>query len=123
MKKSRKKLSNAQILLTIHLRELGVDDVRTEYVIDHTRKWKADLALPTQAILIECDGGVHGTYDRVGRFVKERRGHKFGAALEDDYLKQNTAQLLGWRLLRFSNHQVLTGEAKNFMQRFLWETK
>lgn len=105
--KRAKKLSSAQILMGIHLRELGVSEVTHEFQIDPARRWRADLALPAQRILIECDGGMH------------TGGHKRGAALEDDYLKQGTAQMLGWKFLRFSNRQVLQGEAKQFMQRFL----
>jgi very-short-patch-repair endonuclease len=105
--KRRKRQTEAQILLAIHVRELGVTDLKAEFRIDPARQWRADLALPAYRILIECDGGMH------------TGGHKRGAALEDDYDKQNSAQMLGWRILRFSNRQVLCGEAKEFLWKFL----
>jgi len=95
------------MLLAIHLRELGVTELKAEFQIDPARKWRADLALPAHRILIECDGGLHSG------------GHKRGAALEDDYSKQNVAQMLGWKILRFSNRQVLCGEAQTFLRKLL----
>ena len=101
-----KKLSEAQLLLCVHLKELGLDS-ETEFQIEPFHRWRADIAVPSLRMLIECDGGIYSG------------GHKRGAALEDDYFKQNTAQMLGWKLLRFSNRQVLIGEAKAFIERYL----
>lgn len=105
--KKTKKQTEAQMLLAIHLRELGVREIVPEFQIDPSRRWRADVALPAHRILIECDGGMH------------TGGHKRGAALEDDYAKQNTAQMLDWKILRFSNRQVLRGEAREFLQKYL----
>lgn len=107
MKRAKpKKQTEAQLLLAIHLRELGVRELVTEFQIDPSRRWRADIALPFHRVLIEVDGGM-----RSG-------GHKRGAALEDDYMKQNTAQLLDWKIFRFSNAQVSSLAAKEFMRRF-----
>ena len=38
---------------------------------------------------------------------------------ERDYEKLNLAQMLGWRCLRFTNKQVLRGEAKSFLEKWL----
>jgi len=97
------------VLLGIHLRELS-KSLRIEYEVEFNpdRKWRADVYLPDLRILIEADGGV-----RPGG-----KGHKRGAALEDDYVKQNTAQMQGFRLLRFSNGQIERGEAKEFLRRW-----
>lgn len=103
----KKRFSEAQELLCIHLGELGFRGIVRELQFDSTRLWKADIAIPSCRVLIECDGGMH------------TGGHKRGAALEDDYLKQNSAQILGWKIFRFSNRQVLTGEAKTLMQKYL----
>lgn len=97
--------SPSQILLGIHIREIWKDlRIEYEFQFHEQRKWKADIHLPDLRILIECDGGLH------------RGGHKRGAALEDDYVKQNAAQMLGYKMLRFSNGQVSRGEAKEFLQ-------
>jgi very-short-patch-repair endonuclease len=107
----KKKLSEAQLLLSIHLKELGIRTIVPEFQFDTVRKWRADIALPDHQILIECDGGIHSG------------GHKRGVALEDDYDKQNLAQFLGWRFLRFSNAQVLNGDAKKFIAQFFEESE
>lgn len=106
MKKDNR--SEAQILLGIHIREIRKDlRIEYEFRFHEERQWKADLCLPDLRVLIECDGGLHGG------------GHKRGAALEDDYVKQNVAQMLGYKLLRFSNGQVSRGEAKEFLQSWM----
>jgi len=48
-----------------------------------------------------------------------RGGHKRGRALEADYERGNRAQMEGWRLYRFSNRQVLSGEAKAWLAEWL----
>ena len=95
------KLSKSQILMAVHLEELGLSTV-AEYQFCPDRKWKADLYLPEARILIECDGG------------KWSGGHKRGQALEDDYERQNWAQMHGYRILRFTNEQIDSGAAKEF---------
>jgi len=98
----RDRRSAAQILLGIHLRELGFQRIEYEYEFYPERRWAADIYLPDHGLLIECDGIHQG-------------GHKRHDALADDYLKQNTAQMLGFRILRFSNEQVESGEAKAWL--------
>ena len=97
------KVTQAQKLLQIHLRELGIKTVK-EYTFAPPRRWRFDLADLENHLAFECDGGMfHG-------------GHKRGKALEGDYEKQNTAALAGWRLLRFTNRQVLNGEARKWLK-------
>ena len=97
------KLTMAQELLKTHLSELGYA-AEFEYQFEPTRKWRFDLFLPEQSIGIELDGGMfHG-------------GHSRGTALERDYEKQNIAQLRGFRILRFTNRQVLSGQALQFLK-------
>lgn len=81
--------------------------VVTEHRFCEGRKWEFDVAIPPLNLAFECDGGKwHG-------------GHRRGKALEDDYERQNTAIMLRWRLLRFTNEQVLSGEAKEFLEKYL----
>jgi very-short-patch-repair endonuclease len=99
--------SQAQILLGIHIRELSKFlRIEYEFRFHGGRQWKADVYLPDLKLLIECDGGLY----------PGGKGHKRGDALADDYMKQNVAQMLGYRLLRFSNQQVAQGEAKEFLR-------
>lgn len=96
----------AQTLLGLQLKDLGLETI-AEYPFDPERKWRADLACLERRWLFECDGGMFSG------------GHKRGEALEADYEKQNCAQLQNWKILRFTNRQVLTGEAKAFIKKYL----
>jgi very-short-patch-repair endonuclease len=100
--------TEAQTLLGIHLRELLPDErIEEEYRFCEGKRWAFDLCCPKLMLAFECDGGMW------------TGGHKRGAALEDDYMKQNTAQLLGWTILRFSNEQVDDARAREFVNRLL----
>lgn len=103
----KRRLSEAQILLVKHLHELGYGTVYTEHPVCAERKWRFDVALP-DAIAIEIEGGAW----TAGRHT---RGKGFVADME----KYNVATLMGWRLLRFTPEQVLTGEAKSFLKEWL----
>jgi len=46
-------------------------------------------------------------------------GHRRGKALEDDYERQNSAIMDGWRLFRFTNDQVLDGRAIRWLEEAL----
>lgn len=95
-------MTEAQILLQIHLSELGIQTV-PELRFAPPRRWRFDLACEARKLAFECDGGAfHG-------------GHKRGKALMADYEKQNVAALLGWKLFRFTNDYILNGSAKLFL--------
>jgi very-short-patch-repair endonuclease len=96
------KLTEAQILLQKHLGELGIPTV-SEYQFAKPRRWRFDLADVESKIGFECDGGMF------------RGGHVQSFGLEKDYEKQNYAQLDGWKVLRFTNRQILRGEAKKWL--------
>ena len=100
------KQTEAQVLLAIHLSELGIQTV-AEYRFDPERQWRFDLCDLEQRLAFEVDGGMF------------RGGHRRGEALEDDYEKQNCAILQGWRILRFTNRDVLSGKAKEFIAKYL----
>lgn len=65
-----------------------------------TRRWRADFAWPEHRLLVEVEGAVWSA----GRHV---RGHGFTKDAE----KANTAQLLWYRVLRFTGPQVTDGTA------------
>jgi very-short-patch-repair endonuclease len=103
------KRTQAQLLLAKHLKELDFAFIEFEYQFCPERKWRADIAAIYNAntYLFEADGGrFHG-------------GHRRGKALEADYERQNWATLNGYKLLRFTNEQILTGEALEFLRKEL----
>jgi hypothetical protein len=98
------KRTQAQILLRIHLREMGYHDLEIfdEYQFWPQRKWRFDVAIPHQRLAFECSGGNWAG------------GHRRGKAQEDEYDKLNTATMSGWRVLQWTNGQILNGHAKEF---------
>lgn len=104
-----KKLRPAQILLEKHLGELGIRNVEVEYRFCKDRLWRADYYIPEWRILLEIEGGL---------YIRGR--HSRGAGMEEDILKYDTATMLGFRVLRFSTGQILSGTARQFLK--LWLT-
>jgi very-short-patch-repair endonuclease len=103
--RSKPKLTPAQELLRIHLNELGQGcDYEVRFC---DRKWRFDIALPLHRLAIEISGG------------NWTGGHRRGQAQENEYEKLNLAQMMGWRVLQFTNRQVLTGQAKEFLRTWL----
>ncbi len=98
-------MTEAQTLLQIHLRELGIETV-PEYRFCE-RQWRFDLADESSHTAYECDGGQWSG------------GHMRGAALESQYEKDRVAQLRGWRIFRFTNRQVLSGDALAWLKEHL----
>ena len=106
-----KKLKPANLLLEKHLKELGLDFVR-EYRFCAERKWRFDYVLThardSIGTAIEIEGGIYSQ----GR-------HTRGKGYEADMDKYNEGTMIGWRVLRFSTGQVLRGEAKAFLERWV----
>lgn len=109
----RSKQTDAQLLMYKHLRELGntFEDLVPEYQFAEDRKFRFDLADTRSRIGYECDGGMW------------TGGHMRGKALETQYEKDRLAQMLGWRVMRFTNRQILNGEAKEWMRTWLSHAK
>lgn len=68
------------------------DAVRSEHGFSPSRRWRLDFALPAQKIGFEYEGGI---------FANGR--HSRGLGLSNDAEKYNAAQLLGWRVFRFTS--------------------
>lgn len=108
---------DAGTLLEIHLRELKLD-FRREWAFFPGRKWRFDYALGDFAVngrdwipgktAIEIEGGIWNNGAHV-------RGKHFLSDAE----KYNTAAALGWKVFRFTPEQILKGEAKAFIERYL----
>ncbi len=99
---SEYKLTKQQILLGIHLDELGVRFQREFKFCE--RDWRFDLILLDYRIGIEISGGNFSG------------GHARFKAQEQEYDKLNWAQMEGWRVLQFTNYQVEVGHARAFIK-------
>jgi very-short-patch-repair endonuclease len=102
---SEYKVTQAQLLLGIHLDELGIRFQREFKFCE--RDWRIDLMLLDYRIGIEISGG------------NWTGGHRRGKAQEDEYDKLNRAAMEGWRVLQFTNEQVDCGYAKEFLGQWL----
>lgn len=97
--KGGKKLAVEQ--LVFDLAALGLTFKRElQFAKALKRRWRSDIAFIDDRLLIEVDGGTWTG----GR-------HTRGAGYESDCEKQNTAVLLGYRVLRFTSNQVYSGYA------------
>lgn len=68
---------------------IGMGEAKTEYRFHPHRKWRFDIAWPDRRVAVEIDGGVWSG----GR-------HTTGRGFEGDLEKINSAQALGWIVLR-----------------------
>lgn len=100
-----RKQTKQQILLGVHLRELGYMPV-PEFKVTDDRDWRFDWAQPDIKLAFECDGG------------KRTGGHRRGDAIDAENEKINTANMLGWRVLKFTNDYVWDGRALAFMRKW-----
>ena len=71
--------------------------VSEEFRFHKVRRWRFDFAIPELKIAIEIEGGS---------WTQGR--HTRGAGFQGDMEKYNTAQLMGWKVLRYTPQQ--TGE-------------
>ena len=77
------------IKATIH------EKLEAEYKFHPVRKWRFDYAIPDLMIAIEIEGGS---------WVQGR--HTRGKGYQGDMEKYNTAQLMGWKVLRYTPEQA-----------------
>lgn len=97
------KQTESQILLAVHLAELGIKTV-PEYRFDAERNFRFDLADLEHRYGFECNGHWQGQH---------------GASWSGEFEKLNLAQALGWKVFVFHNRDVLTGRAKQFIAEHL----
>lgn len=100
------KLTEAQILLYKHINELGII-ATAEYPFAPKRKFRFDLYLIGWRIGIEVDGG------------RWKRGHRSSRDTDMHNEKYNLAQVLGYKILTFTNEQVMSGKAKELLAEWL----
>ena len=100
-----RKLTEAQILLGEHLRELVPHlTIEFEHIVSSDRKWRFDVAIPFYRWGFECNGHWQGHH---------------GAGWSEGTEKLNHAQALGWRVFQFHNRDVLSGKAKSWIKKHL----
>jgi hypothetical protein len=80
----------------------GLPAWEREYHFHDTRKWRFDFAWPGAHVAAEVEGGVWNS----GR-------HTRGLGFQSDCEKYNAASLLGWRVLRFTESMIKSGDALN----------
>jgi very-short-patch-repair endonuclease len=66
-----------------------------EYRFHPTRRWRFDIAVPELKIAVEIEGGT---------WIQGR--HTRGKGYQEDMEKYNQAQLLGWRVFRYTPNQL-----------------
>jgi len=119
-----RKVADEQILLRIHLKELGLDALY-EWEFEPSRKWRADLIVHSVKMIVEIDGGQFTRGHRTGFIPKKVRDRARTKGIvpqtpqEEDFDKVNTATMLGWRVLHFTPEQVNDGRAKKFIEQYL----
>lgn len=94
--------------LEFQMKAAGLPEAVREFKFCSTRNWRADYTFPSMRILIEVEGATWSG----GR-------HTRGQGYEDDCEKYNTAQELGFVVLRFTSGPVRSGEALATIERFL----
>jgi very-short-patch-repair endonuclease len=69
-----------------------------EYIFHPKRLWRFDFAFPEKMLAVEVEGGANGRHQRMGGFTA-------------DCVKYSTAAALGWRVIRATTTQVVSGQA------------
>ena len=107
-------LSQREILLGLHLKELGYGDYQREFQFYPERKWRFDFAVVRNdglksalKLAIEIEGGI---------WTQGR--HTRGQGFLNDCEKYNTAVIFGWDVLRFSVDDVLNGQARETLRQY-----
>lgn len=72
--------------------------------------WRFDFAWSDYKLAVEVEGGVFSG----GR-------HTRGKGFVDDCKKYNSALLLGWRVFRFTDKTIKSGQAVRMVERFIYE--
>ena len=87
------------------LRSHGLPLPEVEVVFARPRRWRADYLWEAQHLIIEREGGLFSPDKNL------QRAHAAPVHILRDMEKSNAAQLLGYRYLRYTPHQLDSGEA------------
>jgi very-short-patch-repair endonuclease len=100
-------LSPGEEAFALHCRAEKLQPVR-EFRFHPERKWRFDFAFLQHGLAVEIEGGAWNA----GR-------HTRGSGFEADCRKYAEAAMLGWRVMRFSTQMVMSGEAIDFVLKFV----
>ena len=100
-----KALSKGEEAFALHCRAEGLSPVR-ELFFHPTRKFRFDFAFPDKMLAVEIEGGVNGRHQRIGGFT-------------GDCVKYSEAAVLGWRIIRATTGQVMSGQAIDWVLKAL----
>jgi len=103
-------MNEANILLEIHLEELGLGFVQ-EFQFHPKRKWRFDYLVQQgysndpAHVAVEIEGAV---------WTQGR--HTRGSGYSKDLEKYREAAAMGYRVYRFSTSEILDGTAREFLK-------
>ena len=105
------KYRQANLLLETHMREIGLAFV-PEYRFHPKRMWRFDYAILnlTPHVAVEIEGGT---------WMAGGGRHNRGAGMQGDVDKYNQATKFGWRVVRFTTMDVMSGKAREFLRSWL----
>ena len=102
-------------------REQGIPEPELEYQFHSGRRWRFDFAWPRVAIpmpdhlhmedacvALEVDGGIW-----------IRGGHNRGAQMKKTWEKENTAQIMGWKILKVEPKDLCLVSTANMIKQAL----
>lgn len=89
------KMSALEDLLFEKILAAGLPEPKKEFIFHDIRKWRFDFAFPEQLTAVEVEGGIYTG----GR-------HTTPEGFINDCDKYNTAQLIGWVVLRFTRKHI-----------------
>lgn len=115
-KSKKRKLTAQQELLGIHLKELGLTH-EFEYQFLPDRKFRFDVYMPPIPVKNEASG----TWEHKGIGIEIDGFHngRHGAGWGSDHEKDRLAQVHGFWCLRFTNKEVESGAAKDFIAKYV----
>lgn len=88
-------MTRLEMVMLNRIERAGLPTPEREYRFHPIRKWRFDFAYSKKKIAIECEGAVWS-----------RGRHTRGAGFIGDCQKYNAAQLLGWKVLRYSSDMI-----------------
>jgi very-short-patch-repair endonuclease len=97
--------SKGEEAFALHCRVDGLTPER-EFMFHPKRRWRFDFCFPDRMVAIEIEGGVGGRHQRIGGFT-------------GDCVKYAEAAILGWRVIRATTAQVMSGQAIEWTHRAL----
>ena len=118
--KAKRERYEDELAFQIRAHRLPVPLRQYRFAQELGRQWRFDFCFTQQRLAIEVEGLVASPAIVAGRrTIVLTGGHATPEGFKDDIAKYNAATLLGWRLLRFHQQQIATGEAIAMIERTL----